>query len=74
MNTLQIIQKTDTDHLVIQVPEELRGKKLFIIIQEKPVAKRVSRAEYRRRVEDLRSVQFRGQALYEASEDEYYEQ
>ena len=50
MITSQITQRTDTDHLVIQVPEKLRGKELFIKIQEKPVAKRVSENEYRRRV------------------------
>ena len=74
MNTLQLTKRTDTDQLVIEVPEKLRGKELFITIQEKPVAKRVSEEEYRHRMDDLKSVQFKGQVLYEASEDEYYEQ
>ncbi len=74
MNALQFIQKTDSDHLVIQVPEQLRGKELFITIQEKPIARRVPQEEYRQRLEDLRSVQFKGSTLYDSSEDEWYEQ
>lgn len=74
MNALQFIQKTDSGHLVIQLPEELRGKELFITIQEKPVAKRVTQEEYHQRLEDLRSVQFKGDKLYDSSEDEWYNQ
>lgn len=74
MNALQFIQKTDSDHLVIQVPEQLRGKELFITIQEKPIARRIPQEEYRQRLEDLRSVQFKGSTLYDSSEDEWYEQ
>lgn len=74
MNAWQFIQKTDSGQLVIQVPDKLRGKELFITIQEKPVAKRVSQEEHRQRLEDLRSVQFKGKKLYDATEDEWYEQ
>jgi len=74
MNALQLIQRTDTDHLVIQVSQELRGKELFITIQEKPVARRIPQEEYRQRLEDLKSVQFKGEKLYNSSEDEWYEQ
>ncbi len=74
MNALQFTQKTDSDHLVIQVPEKLRGKELFITIQEKPVAKRISQEAYRQRLDDLRSVQFKGHKLYDSSEDEWYDQ
>lgn len=74
MNALQIIQKADSEHLMILVPEKFRGKELFITIQEKPVVKRIPQEECRQRMEDLRSVQFKGDELYDAPEDEWYEQ
>lgn len=74
MNALQFFQKADSDQLVIQIPEKMRGKELFITIQEKSVAKRIPHEEYRQRLEDLKSVQFNGEKLYDSSEDEWYEQ
>ncbi len=74
MSELQFIKKADSDQLVIQIPEKLRGKELFITIQEKPIAKKVSQEEYRQRLEDIKSVQFKGDKLYDSSKAEWYEQ
>ncbi len=81
MNALQLTRKADTNHWVIELPENLRGKELSITIQgnsiaihEKPIVRRVSEEEYNRRVTDLRSVQLKKPLTYESTENEWYEQ
>lgn len=74
MNALRLTTQAEDERLVIELPERLRGKKLTVLISEKPVIKKVSAEEYRRRLEALRSVQHKGPIVYQATVDEWYEQ